>query len=144
MRRSQLHRYSGVMTSTSPALLQKIARARSNAPFDLPLVRDCARVVLKLFETGATPEEELATLKTNHGSNWSVVTALQLLSGRRGEFAAACAPQTERVPLFMAHLLSKSVCHDAGFAPVNTPTQAEWDAVRTMAEQAARASSSPS
>lgn len=123
------------MSTPSPALLHKIAKARANAPADVPLVRACARVVLASGSSGGLCAEALRDLKTEHGANWSFTTALQLLSGRRGEFAAECAPPAERVALYMAHLIAKSVCTETGLGAVAAPSQADLDTFRILAER---------
>lgn len=92
----------------SPSLVAKIAKQRAAAPSDLPLVRRCAGVVLAWLaqkgEGSADLRRAIAQLREEHGSNWSLITALQLLSGRRGQFAAECGCPDERGLLYLAHL----------------------------------------
>ena len=127
------------MRSPSPALLHKIAMTRSNAPDDLPLVRDCSRVVLAWMSGETELEAAVTHLKNSHGSTWSLTSALQLLSGRRGQFAADCGDAEERAMLFFAHLLAKSTCCQAGLGSVVMPTQAELDHFRGLAARRAAA-----
>lgn len=118
----------------SPALQQKIAKTRANAPMDLPLVRNCANVVLA-YVSGNGMNVAITSLKETHGPNWSLTTALQLLSGRRGRFAIECAPLPERQTLFLAHLVAKSVCNQGRLGAVNMPTETEMDELRRLSAQ---------
>ena len=131
------------MSKPSAALLHKIAAQRAKAHAELPLARDCARVVLQASVSADGPQgggvkEAIATLKANHGAYWSITTALQLMSGRRGQFAAEASSGGERVALFLAHLLAKSVSSQGGLGAVNKPTQAEMDEMQALAEQYAQ------
>lgn len=96
-------------------------------------MRRCAAVVLAWAGVAGDLDAAIADLKGAHGFNWSLVTALQLLSGRRGQFAAECAPKEERVPLLLAHLIGKSVSSNLGLGAVNPPTQADLDELRKHA-----------
>jgi hypothetical protein len=128
------------MRNQSLALAHKIAKARAAAPADLPLVRHCAHVVLAWAMESEDQERAIADLKAAHGSNWSLVTALQLLSGRRGLFAAECCDGHERVALYHAHLLAKVSCDLAALGTDRPPTSLEVEALRRLAtEQADRA-----
>lgn len=118
----------------SPALQQKIAKTRASAPMDLPLVRNCANVVLACV-SGAGMDVAISSLKAAHGTNWSLTTALQLLSGRRGLFAIECAQAPERQTLFLAHLVAKSVCNQGRLGAVNMPSETEMDELRKLAVQ---------
>lgn len=111
----------------SPALAHKIRAARAVAPRELPLVRQCAAVVLAWAGVADDLDAAITDLKSTHGSNWSLVTALQLLSGRRGQFAAECAPKEERAILFLAHLIGKSASSNLGLGAVKVPAKAEID-----------------
>jgi len=121
------------MSTPSPALLHKIAKARANALSDLPLVRSSALVAIAWLVGGIELDTAVANLKASHGSNWSLTTALQLLSGRRGQFAAECGMAEERAMLYLAHLVAKSACSQAGLGAVNMPTQEEIEAFRHLA-----------
>lgn len=125
------------MPTPSPALLHKIAKARAAAPSELPLVRQCARVVLAWATADGEQEAAIAGLKAAHGSNWSLITALQLLSGRRGRFAAECGAPHERATLFHAHLLAKACCHQGDLGAVRMPTLKEIDELRRLAAEQA-------
>lgn len=111
----------------SPALAHKIRVARAAAPSELPLMRHCAAVALAWAGVAGDLDTAIADLKSTHGSNWSMTTALQLLSGRRGQFAAECAPKEERAILFLAHLIGKSASSSFGLGAVSIPTQADLD-----------------
>jgi hypothetical protein len=107
----------------SKSLDQKIAGIRRVAPQEVPKARLCAEVIL------AAGEDEmqlaLTKLKKSLGNNWSTVTAMQFMSGRRGALAAECAPPLERPRLQWAHLVSKKVCSDHGLGGVSPPDNAE-------------------
>lgn len=127
------------MRTPSPALVQKIAKARAAAPAELPLVRRCAHVVLAWATESEEREAAIAELKAAHGPNWSLVTALQVLSGRRGLFAAECCDGNERVALYHAHLLAKGSYDLAALGTDRPPTSLEVEALRRLAtEQADR------
>jgi hypothetical protein len=130
------------MNQPSAALRHKIAAARAKATAELPLVRDCARVVLQAVSADGPIKSEykeaLDALKASHGAHWSLTTALQLLSGRRGKFAAEAASGGERVALFLAHLVAKSVSSQGGLGAVSKPTQAEMDEMQILAERYAQ------
>ncbi len=131
------------MSTPSPALLHKIAKARANALSDLPLVRNSAYVVLAWAVCGGELDAAIANLKASHGSNWSLTTALQLLSGRRGQFAAECGTDGERAMLYLAHLVAKSACCQEGLGAVTMPTQAEMQELRNLAAKYATLTPSP-
>lgn len=117
----------------SSALAHKIRSARAAASSELPLVRHCAAVVFAWVGISGDLDASILDLKSAHGSNWSLVTALQLLSGRRGQFAAECAPKEERTVLFLAHLIGKSVINNIELGAVPTPTQVDLDELRKHA-----------
>lgn len=125
------------MPTPSPALLHKIAKARTAAPSELPLVRQCAHVVLAWATESSEQEAAIAELKAAHGSNWSLVTALQLLSGRRGLFAAECGAPHERATLFHAHLLAKACCNQGDLGAVSMPTLKDVEELRRLAAEQA-------
>jgi len=125
------------MPTPSPALLHKIAKARAAAPSELPLVRQCARVVLAWATESGEQEAAIAGLKAAHGSNWSLITALQLLSGRRGQFAAECGAPHERATLFLAHLLAKACCNQGDMGAVSMPTLKDVEELRRLAAEQA-------
>ena len=126
------------MTTPSPALLHKIKKARASASSDLPLVRTCAQVVLTWLANDGGLDSALKQLKSDHGANWSLNTALQLLSGRRGQFAAEAGSIDERATLYFVHLVAKSACSEAGLSTVDKPTEAELVTLRRLSvEQAA-------
>lgn len=111
------------MAHQSPALRAKIAKTRAGASSDLPLIRSAAHVVLAWVADDGDLPSALAAMKATHGTNWSLTTALQVLSGRRGQFAAECGVPDERPRLFLAHLVAKSVCSGAGLGAVSPPNQ---------------------
>jgi hypothetical protein len=45
----------------------------------------------------------LAELKAGLGSNWSLVTAFQFMSGNQAKFAAECCEEPEREQMLAAH-----------------------------------------
>lgn len=81
----------------------------------------CANVILASIESEDAIEAALGELKRGVGLNWSAVTAMQFMSGRRGEFAADCATPDERPRLYLAHLIAKQICSDEGLGGVNPP-----------------------
>lgn len=115
------------MVHQSPALRAKIAKTRAGASSDLPLIRSAAQVVLAWIADDGDLPSALAAMKAMHGTNWSLTTALQVLSGRRGQFAAECGLPDERARLFLAHLVAKSTCSGAGLGAVSQPTQEEFE-----------------
>lgn len=106
---------------TSPSLRVKIAQARAFAPHELPKARLCANVILAAVDGENAVESAVAKLKQGLGNNWSPITALQFMSGRRGEFAADCAAPQEQAQLYLAHLVAKRVCSDEGLGAVAPP-----------------------
>jgi len=104
----------------SPSLQQKINKARAKAPSEVPIARLCADLVFASMEDETTIPETLAKLKQQHGSFWSVVTAFQFMSGRRGEFAAEAAPPSEQSRLLAAHAVAKHVCEQAALGASST------------------------
>ena len=106
---------------TSPALRHKIAQARAFAPHELPKARLCVNVILASVAGENAMELAVAKLKQGLGKNWSPVTALQFMSGRRGEFAADCAEPQEQAQLYLAHLVAQQVCSDEGLGSVVPP-----------------------
>jgi len=106
---------------SSPTLRTKIAQARAFAPHELPKARLCANVILAAVDGENAMQSAVAQLKQGLGNNWSPVTALQFMSGRRGEFAADCAAPQEQAQLYLAHLVAKQVCSDEGLGAVAPP-----------------------
>lgn len=106
---------------SSPALRAKIAQARAFAPHELPKARLCANVIFAAVDGESAIASAVAQLKLGLGKNWSPMTALQFMSGRRGEFAADCAPLQEQAQLYLAHLVAKRVCSDEGLGAVAPP-----------------------
>lgn len=117
---------------TSPSLLQKIAKARQAAPSELPMARLCAAVILAAVESEEAVHLAIARLKEALGSNWSHVTALQFMSGRRGEFAADCSLPEEQVSLHLAHLVAQQVCNEQNMAGVRSPDGLDVAKVRAL------------
>lgn len=106
---------------SSPSLKVKIAQARALAPQELPKARLCANVILAAVDGENAMESAVIQLKQGLGSNWSLITALQFMSGRRGDFAADCAAPNEQAQLYLTHLVAKRVCSDEGFGAVAPP-----------------------
>jgi len=106
---------------SSTALRAKIAQARAFAPHELPKARLCANVILSAIDGENAMDAAVEQLKQGLGHNWSSVTALQFMSGRRGEFAADCAAPQERAQLYLAHLTAKLICSHEGLGAVAPP-----------------------
>lgn len=53
------------------------------------------------------------------------MTAIQFMSGRRGEFAATCADSIEKIPMYLAHLVAKEICSSHRLGAVNPPTDVD-------------------
>ena len=106
---------------SSPALRTKIAQARAFAPNELPKARLCANVIMAAVDGENAMASAVAQLKQGLGNNWSPITALQFMSGRRGEFAADCAAPQEQAQLYLAHLVAKRVCSEEGLGAVAPP-----------------------
>jgi len=118
---------------TSPALRQKINKARAFAPHELPKARLCANVILAMIEDKDALQAAIAQLKQGVGNNWSHITALQFMSGRRGEFAAECAPLEERLQLTLAHLVAKQMCSQHGLGAVQSIDGLDLTKLRALA-----------
>lgn len=117
---------------SSPALKSKIAQARALAPHELPKARLCANVILAAGDGESAMALAVAQLKQGLGNNWSPVTALQFMSGRRAEFAAECAAPTEQAQLYLAHLVAKQVCSDGGLGAVAPPDGIDMAKLRSL------------
>lgn len=118
---------------TSPSLRQKITQARAQAPYELPKARLCANVILAMLDGEAAMQLAIAQLKEGLGNNWSHITALQFMSGRRGEFAADCAAPGEQVQLYLAHLVAKQICNQHVLGAVQSPDALDMENLRSMA-----------
>lgn len=106
---------------TSLSLRQKIAQAMVQAPHELPMARLCANVILAALDGDDAMQSAIEQLKIGAGQNWSPVTAVQFMSGPRGEFAADCAAPEEQANLRLAHLVAKHVCNENGIGAVQSP-----------------------
>lgn len=106
---------------SSAALRHKIAKARLAAPLELNKARLCSDLILSSMEGEEAMETAFSRLKQGLGNNWSPVTAVQFMSGRRGEFAADCAEPHERAQMYLAHLVAKHICSTEGLGAVNPP-----------------------
>ena len=106
---------------SSPALRHKISKARLVAPLELDKARLCADVILSSTEVEDAMAAAVVLLKQRLGNNWSPVTAMQFMCGRRGEFAADCAEAHERAQMYLAHLVAKHICSTEGLGAVNPP-----------------------
>jgi hypothetical protein len=113
------------MSITSPALRSKIAKAQANAPLELHKARLCTNVILAATEGQEAADAALSELKQGLGNNWTTVTAMQFMSGRRGEFAVNCADPFEKVPMYLAHLVAKEICSSQGLGAVTAPTDVD-------------------
>lgn len=106
---------------SSPSLTHKIAQTRVFAPHELPKARLCAKVIWATVDGENAIQLAVEELKLAAGNNWSMVTALQFMSGRRAEFAIDCAEPIEQVPLHLAHLVAKQLCSDNGLGGAAPP-----------------------
>ncbi|POR07958.1 hypothetical protein BV908_18425 [Diaphorobacter sp. LR2014-1] len=106
---------------SSPAMRAKIAKARAEAPRELPKARLCAEAILAAIDGEEAILQALQLLKHGLGNNWSITTAMQYMSGRKGEFAADCADPQEKPRLYLAHLIAKQVCSENGLGAVTSP-----------------------
>lgn len=77
-------------------------------------------------------QSAIAQLKKGVGNNWSPVTALQFMSGRRGEFAVDCAAPEEQANLHLAHLVAKHVCSENGLGAVQSPNGPDMAKLRAL------------
>lgn len=105
----------------SPSLAHKIAKTRAFAPHELPKARLCAKVIWAAVDGETAIQLAIEELRQAAGNNWSMVTALQFMSGRRGEFAIDCAEPIEQVSLHLAHLAAKQLCSDNGLGGAAPP-----------------------
>lgn len=122
----------------SKSLDQKIATARRMAPQELPKARLCAEVILAISEGEDAVALAVTELKKGLGNNWSITTAMQFMSGRRGAFAAECALLPERPRLHLAHLVAKKVCSDHGLGGVNAPDHVDVAQLSSLVSAAQR------
>lgn len=74
-----------------------------------------------MYLTKAALASAIAQLKNGLGNNWSTVTAIQFMFGRRAEFAADCATPEERPRLYLAHIVAKQICSDDGYSHAVPP-----------------------
>lgn len=121
------------MAPQSPALIHKIAKLRAQARSDLPLVAHCLQVVLVWASGDGDLDLALSDLRAAHGPSWSVTSALQLLSGRRGLFAAELCEGDARVTMFLAHVLAKDICSKGGLGAAPPPTLADLEKLAKLA-----------
>lgn len=105
----------------SASLRAKIVKLRELAPYDLPKARLCANLILSSLDGKSAIQLAVDQLKQGLGNNWSATSALQFMSGRRGEFAADCAEPHEQARLYLAHLVAKQVCSSEGLGAVVPP-----------------------
>ena len=129
---------------TSPAMRHKIAKMRLAAPLELPKARICAAVVLSAI---AHNEHELqaalAQLKATIGVNWTFTHALQFMSGRQADFCVDVAEKNECEGMYLAHLISKSVCHEAALGGVPNVDEIDIAKFKAMARQRQHADENP-
>lgn len=120
----------------SEALAKKIRAARAFAVHEVPKARLCAEVIYALIreDDWAGVQPFVDELKSGCGSNWSPITALQFMSGRRGEFAAEAAPHEERARLMTAHLFAKEWSHRFGLGAVQSVDGIDMAKLRSLAQ----------
>ncbi|ART61461.1 hypothetical protein CBP36_21065 (plasmid) [Acidovorax carolinensis] len=95
----------------------------------------CANVVLALQENEQAVLEAVEELKQQHGRMWSWTTAVQLLSGRRGEFASDCAPPEAQERLLWCRMVAKMLAESRRMATVNPPSQEDFCRVRALVNE---------
>lgn len=120
---------------TSPSMLAKFARMRSNAPSELPKVRLCANVINAILHGGSQQAvtEAIKMLQAEVGRSWSIMQALQFMSGRQAEFAIDCAQTDEKPSLYTIHLVAKAVCNENGLSAVENVDGVDLAALRALA-----------
>lgn len=96
------------------------------------MARLCANVILAALDGEEAMQSAIAQLKIGVGKNWSHVTAVQFMSGRRGEFAADCATPEEQASLHLAHLVAKLVCNEKGLGAVQSPDGLDLAKLRAL------------
>ena len=121
--------------TASPSLIRKLAKLRSEAIYELPKARLCADAVLAAIEGEQALNLAVIQLKSTLGGNWSLTTATQFMSGRRGEFAADCGLPAEQVRLLLAHQLAKQVCSGTGLGGVSPLDGMDMAKLRALIEQ---------
>lgn len=94
----------------------KLNQMRRAAPMTVNKTRLCGGVVLALLDPIGDLDAALQDLKTGLGSNWTIVTAFQFMSGKQALFAAECADENEREALIKAHQISLAVSDFAGIS----------------------------
>nr|WP_296339169.1 hypothetical protein [uncultured Acidovorax sp.] len=101
-------------------LEKKIAKLKAFAYQETPKARSCSEVIYAAIQDDIGQiDAAVLELKKCCGANWSLITALQFMSGRRGEFSALAAPSDEIERLMVAHLVAKEVCSNAGLGAVD-------------------------
>lgn len=120
---------------TSPSMLAKLERMRRAAPHELPKVRLCANVINAALSGGSQQAvtEAIELLQAGVGRSWSIMQALQFLSGRQAEFAIDCAATDEKPLLYTIHLVAKSVCNENGLSAVENVDGVDLAALRALA-----------
>lgn len=124
----------------SDALAKKIRDTRAFAVHEVPKARLCAEVIYALIredDLGGI-QQAVDELKGCCGNNWSPITALQFMSGRRGEFAAEAAPIEEQERLLCAHLLAKEFCNRKALGAVQAVDGMDLAKLRSMARSIPR------
>ncbi len=118
----------------SPSMRRKLAQMRKHAPLDVPKARLCSEAIFAAM-SGHTDIEVQALvrkMRVEIGPNWSLVHALQFMSGRRGEYAAECSSPEERPKLFLAHLVAKAVCEGKDLDAVQQINTVEFERLKLI------------
>jgi hypothetical protein len=100
----------------SPSMQSKLKQMRRVAPMAVNKTPLYGGVVLALLDPVGDTDAALHDLKTGLGSNWTAVTAFQLMSEKQALFAAECAGENERDALIKAHQISLAVSDLAGIS----------------------------
>lgn len=119
---------------TSKSLDYKIQQLRQAAPLEVPKAIACAGVIFSMMD-GQDAASALSRLKALAGTNWSEVTAIQFMSGRRGLFAADAASAEHQLGLYVAHLIALGVSALPGLPAVEAVRQLKMAEIEAAARE---------
>ena len=108
----------------------KLAKMRSMAPHELPKVRLCAHLIHAIANEKSEEEinQSLKDLRAGIGSNWSIPTAFQYMSGQQAEMAIDCGNSEEKAYLIEAKMLA-DILSEIGLFRVRP---ADWKSISSL------------
>ncbi len=120
---------------TGLSLQYKLDAMRRDAPLHLTKARLCSDLVFALcgIDSEQSVEVRLKALKAGLGSRWSVVSALQFMSGQQAEFVIQICAVQERPRLLLAHMVAKETCVGIGLVDVRSIASIDVAKLRKLA-----------